>query len=87
MERLIVVARVLEAQMASSTRKFETKARILGMRLALQGCCRPLLLQIKVFRTTFMSDTEKSIEKENKKRLTVVAHVIEANLASITGKL
>ena len=40
-ERLIVVAQVLEVQMASSTGKFETKARILGMRLALQGCCRP----------------------------------------------
>ncbi len=24
--------------------KFETEARILGMRLAKQGCCRPLLL-------------------------------------------
>ena len=31
--------------------------------------------------------TFKSIEKENKKRLLVVAHVIEATLASITGKI
>ena len=30
--------------------------------------------------------TFKSIEKENKKRLTVIANVIEARLASITGK-
>ena len=29
--------------------KFETKARILGMRLAGQGCCRPLLLYQEVF--------------------------------------
>ena len=30
--------------------------------------------------------TFKSIEKENKKRLIVIANVIEARLASITGK-
>ena len=29
--------------------KFETEARILGMRLARQGCYRPLLLYPKVF--------------------------------------
>ena len=28
---------------------FETEARSLGMRLARQGCCRPLLLYSKVF--------------------------------------
>ena len=31
--------------------------------------------------------TFKSIEKENKKRLLIIAIVIEARLASITGKL
>ena len=33
-----------------------------------------------------MLKTFKSIEKENKKRLPVIANVIEARLASITGK-
>ena len=35
------------SRLASSTGKFETQARTLGMRLALRGCCRPKLQQIK----------------------------------------
>ena len=34
------------SHLASSTGKFETQARTLGMRLALRGCCRPKLQQI-----------------------------------------
>ena len=34
-----------------------------------------------------MLKTFKSIEKENKKRLPVIANVIEARLASITGTI
>ena len=46
LERIPVVAQVIEATLASITGKIETKARFLGMRLAfLQVCCRPLLLQ------------------------------------------
>ena len=35
------------SRLASSTGKFETQARTLGMRLALRGCCHPKLQQIK----------------------------------------
>ena len=46
LERIPVVAQVIEATLASITGKIETKARFLGMRLAfLRVCCRPLLLQ------------------------------------------
>ena len=36
------------SRLASSTGKFETQARTLGMRLALRGCCRPKLQQISL---------------------------------------
>ena len=40
--RLLTVVRVIESAEADSiTGKFETKAQILGMRLAKQVCCRP----------------------------------------------
>ena len=46
LERIPVVAQVIESTLASITGKIETKARFLGMRLAfLRVCCRPLLLQ------------------------------------------
>ena len=45
LERLPVVARVIEAKVASITGKIETKARFLAMRFALAKLWRPLLLQ------------------------------------------
>ena len=45
LERLPVVARVIEAKVASITGKIETKARFLAMRFASRSCWRPLLLQ------------------------------------------
>ena len=53
LERIPVVAQVIEATLASITGKIETKARFLGMRLAfLRVCCRPLLLQQEILSSS-----------------------------------
>ena len=42
------------SRLASSTGKFETQARTLGMRLALRGCCRPSYNRLVLSKISFV---------------------------------